>query len=303
MSRHEVATPTGPMPLHVAVPAGAGPWPGVVVLHDALGMTADLRHQADWLASVGYLAAAPDLYHRHPGRLRCMFGVISDVVCRHGAAFAAVDATRRWLVDRDDCTGQVGTIGFCMGGGFALLLAASGDYGAASINYGAVPKDALELLEGACPIVASYGGKDRGMARAPQRLESALNVHGSHTTSPSTPRPATPSSTTTTPTRCHAGPWSWGRSPPPSTTSPRPSTPEAASWRSSTPTSRHPAADRTRPPVQGRAGCARRLARRWAALLEPVGRSTGRWLLPSGGWPRSMEPLAPPRCRRFVEAP
>lgn len=175
---HEVATPTGLMPLHVAVPEGVGPWPGVVVVHDALGMTTDLRNQADWLADAGYLAAAPDLYHRHTGRVRCMFGVISDVVRRHGAAFDDVEATRRWLVARGDCTGQVGTIGFCMGGGFAVLLAASGAYGAASINYGAVPKNALELLEGACPIVASYGGKDRGLARAPERLESALLTHG-----------------------------------------------------------------------------------------------------------------------------
>jgi carboxymethylenebutenolidase len=178
MSMHEVATSAGPMPVYVAVPEGAGPWPGVVVLHDALGMTTDLRDQADWLASAGYLAAAPDLYHRHPGRVRCMFGVISDVVRGHGAAFEDVESTRRWLLARDDCSGQVGTIGFCMGGGFALVLAASGDYDAASVNYGAVPRNAPELLAGACPIVASYGGKDRGLARAPERLESALRAHG-----------------------------------------------------------------------------------------------------------------------------
>lgn len=64
-----------------------------------------------------------------------------------------------------------------MGGGFALLLAAGGDYDAASVNYGAVPKNALELLEGACPIVANYGGMDRGLARAPERLHSALRAH------------------------------------------------------------------------------------------------------------------------------
>ena len=61
MGRHELATAAGPVPLYVAVPEGAGPWPGVVVLHDALGMTTDLRNQADWLAAAGYLAAAPDL--------------------------------------------------------------------------------------------------------------------------------------------------------------------------------------------------------------------------------------------------
>jgi carboxymethylenebutenolidase len=177
MNVDEVTTPTGPMPVHVAVPQGAGPWPGVVVLHDALGMTTDLRDQADRLADAGYLAAAPDLYHRHPGRIRCMFGVIGDVARRHGAAFDDVESTRRWLLTREDCTGRIGTIGFCMGGGFALLLAASGDYDAASINYGAVPKDGRELLAGACPIVASYGGKDRGLARAPERLASALRAH------------------------------------------------------------------------------------------------------------------------------
>lgn len=178
MTLQEIATSAGAMPVYVAEPEGPGPWPAVVVLHDALGMTSDLRRQADWLAGAGYLAAAPDLYHRHSGRLRCMFGVIRDVVRREGGAFDDVAHLRRWLVSRDDCSGRVGTIGFCMGGGFALLLAAEHDYDAASINYGDVPKDAMALLEDACPIVASYGAKDRGLARAPERLTTAMTAHG-----------------------------------------------------------------------------------------------------------------------------
>lgn len=56
----EIQTERGSMPAYVAVPTSPPPWPGVVVVHDFTGMSHDLRAQADWLASEGFLAAAPD---------------------------------------------------------------------------------------------------------------------------------------------------------------------------------------------------------------------------------------------------
>lgn len=177
MSEHLISTPRADVPVYLAVPDGDGPWPGVVVVHDALGMTTDLRNQADWLAGEGYLTAAPDLYHRG-GRLRCMFETMRAAVRREGDAFDDLDTTREWLVSRDDCTGRVGVIGFCMGGGYALVLAAGWGYDAASANYGGLPKNAEDHLAGACPIVGSYGGKDLTLRRAPAQLERILTDHG-----------------------------------------------------------------------------------------------------------------------------
>jgi carboxymethylenebutenolidase len=166
-------------PGYLAVPAAgsapAPPWPGVVVIHEAFGLNDDIRQKADQFASHGYLALAPDLY-QGKNWIRCVVSAFRQVRAGSGPAFEALDAARGFLAARDDCSGRTGVIGFCMGGGFALLCAPRSGFAVASVNYGEVPQDAEAALRGACPVVASYGGRDRMGTQPPERLQRALTV-------------------------------------------------------------------------------------------------------------------------------
>jgi carboxymethylenebutenolidase len=163
------------MSAYLSSPPGVGPWPGVVVIHDAAGVTRDLHHQAAWLASEGFLALAPDLFY-WGRRWRCLFAAIRDPA----HPLPDLDVSRAWLAARGDCTGKTGVLGFCMGGGLALMLAADHGFAVASVNYGGLTPDSERALQRACPIVASYGARDRwpGVRRVPDILESALTTAG-----------------------------------------------------------------------------------------------------------------------------
>jgi carboxymethylenebutenolidase len=159
----------------VAAGSAAGLWPGVVVIHEAFGLNDDIRRKADQLAEHGYLALAPDLFDGKSW-IRCVRSAFRQLRARSGAAFATLEAARGFLAARDDCSGKTGVIGFCLGGGFALLCAPRDGFAVASVNYGEVPQDAEDALRGACPVVGSFGARDIGGTKQPERLQRALTV-------------------------------------------------------------------------------------------------------------------------------
>jgi len=171
-----IDAPAGALRAHLSRPGvAAGPWPAVVVIHDIFGLGDNVREHAGRLAAAGYLALAPDLYSRG-GRLRCVRTTLRSLLSGEGDAYDDLEACRSWLAGQPDGNGRVGVIGFCLGGGFALMTASRG-FQAAAPNYGPIPRH-LDVLDGACPVVASFGARDRSLRGAATVLEVALRDRG-----------------------------------------------------------------------------------------------------------------------------
>jgi carboxymethylenebutenolidase len=159
--------------------AGERPHPGVVVLHESFGLNDDIRRLAVRFAEAGYAALAPSLYS-HGTRLVCLSRVMIDMV--RGAISREIDdvhAAREALAAKDEVDEQrIAVAGFCQGGGFALIAAARPGFSAAAVNYGVVPSD-RSWIDGVCPVVGSYGARDRFVGRGmAERLESHLTSLG-----------------------------------------------------------------------------------------------------------------------------
>ena len=156
----------------LAVPQGSGPWPAVVMVHEVFGIDDNMRAQITRLSQAGYVVLMPDLYSRGGAR-KCLTATFKALAAGTGQAFEDIETAKALLTARPDVTDKVGVIGFCMGGGFALLLANKG-YDAATSNYGMLPKDLDEALSGACPILGNYGGKDGQLKDAKVKLDATL---------------------------------------------------------------------------------------------------------------------------------
>lgn len=162
----------------LASPRVEGQRPAVIVIHEVFGLNRDIRAKAQRFANNGYVALAPDLYSGLGRKPLCIFRAFQSLRTGSGPAFDHLEAARAWLAARPEVDpARIGVIGFCLGGGFALLFAAKSELGAAAVFYGDVPKDPA-VIEGACPVVAGFGGRDRMFGRLGGRLARHLQLAG-----------------------------------------------------------------------------------------------------------------------------
>jgi carboxymethylenebutenolidase len=185
---HEIAVPLsggGRLPAALALPErlatgrAATPGAGVVVVHELLGLNDDIRRIARRFADAGYPTLAPDFLAGLGPKPICIARFARGIgQARTGAPYRRLDAARAWLADHPAVGGgPIGVAGFCIGGGFVLLHAVGADVSVVAPFYAAVPKNAADLA-GVCPVVASYGGRDRIFGAEGDRLDRALDGLG-----------------------------------------------------------------------------------------------------------------------------
>jgi carboxymethylenebutenolidase len=148
-------------------PAGKGPFPAIIVIHEWWGLNDWVKDQASKLADQGYAALAIDLYRGKVATTpdmahEIMRGVPEDRAKRDlHAAFEFLEVQPNVKKDR------IGAIGWCMGGGYALDVALQEPtLGADVINYGHLATDPEALKKIKAPILGLFGGQDQGIPPA-----------------------------------------------------------------------------------------------------------------------------------------
>ncbi len=169
------------MELYVSVPDGTGPFPAVVVAQHAGGVDTFIRTMTDRLAEAGYVAVAPDLYHRlAPDQQR------TPRQLKDAEMIADVRATVAFLQQHNAVDSKaLGITGFCMGGRVAYLMAAAiPQFKAAVPYYGGnimvplgegVVSPFARTHEIHCPLLFHFGEEDRNPSLEDmQKLDAEL---------------------------------------------------------------------------------------------------------------------------------
>jgi carboxymethylenebutenolidase len=151
---------------YLAVPE-AGHGPGVIVIQEWWGLTAHIKDIADRLARAGFVALAPDLYggqvaHDSEEALRMM----TDLPTERGVDL--LSGAVGYLLARGETDGDtVGTVGFCMGGGFVLSLAAKDGRVAAAVPFYGVNQEGVpDFSQLKAQILGHYGELDESVPPA-----------------------------------------------------------------------------------------------------------------------------------------
>jgi carboxymethylenebutenolidase len=169
----QLNTADGKMDAYVAQPKDGGNYPGIVVIQEAFGVNDHIKKVTERIAAEGYVAIAPDIYHRESERLIPYTDMAKAIATlqrvQDGKAMEDVGAAIAHLKSQASVkSGAIGVIGFCMGGRLTYLAAAhhASDVKAAVPYYGGGipmgnPSPLARTGEIKCPMYLFFGAKDQ----------------------------------------------------------------------------------------------------------------------------------------------
>ena len=166
---------------YLAVPAGAGPFPALVIVHEWNGLVARVREVADDLAAEGYVTLAVDLFSGRVGsNPQENMELVQEARRNMPRLISNLNTAVAFLKARPDVTGRVGAMGWCFGGGIALSFGLDGaQHEATAIFYGALVNDPAVLARMSHEVYGTFARQDMGPS--PEQVEAfatALNSAG-----------------------------------------------------------------------------------------------------------------------------
>ena len=172
---------------YIALPT-ATPAPGIVVAQEIFGVNQVMRDVCDWLAGQGYVAACPDLFWRiEPGiqltdRTEAEWARAFELFNLFDVDKGIEDMkkTLAQLRGHEACSGKAATIGYCLGGKIAYLMATRSDADC-NVSYYGVGLDALldEAAQIRKPLLMHMASKDQFVPpEAQEKIKAALGTHG-----------------------------------------------------------------------------------------------------------------------------
>jgi carboxymethylenebutenolidase len=163
---------------YLALPDSGGPHPALVVIHEWWGLNDWVKEQAQKFAEQGYMALAVDLYR---GKVAYDPNLAYELSrgLPQDQAMRDLKAAFDYLASRPDVRhDKIGSVGWCMGGGFSLLLAVhEPKLAACVVNYGSLPTDKDEIQRIQAPVLGNFGAADRGIPpSAVEAFEGAMKA-------------------------------------------------------------------------------------------------------------------------------
>jgi len=163
---------------YLARPAGAGKWPGIVVIHENRGLNPHIEDVTRRLALEEFVAFAPDALTPvggYPGDEEKAAQLFRELNAEKRAEdlIAAAD----FLKARPECTGKIGAVGFCFGGAILNMMAVRIPYLAAAVPFYGVQPSAADAARIKAPLLLHYAEKDERINAGWPAFEAALKAN------------------------------------------------------------------------------------------------------------------------------